>query len=446
MHRLEFIKTTAVIAGGSLLGCNANKPVEPAPLNWAGNIEFSTSKVFKPSNVEELAAFVKKTEKLKAQGTRHCFNRIADSKDQLVAMTGMNKLISIDEAAQTAKVEAGIKYGELAPLLQEKGFALHNLASLPHISVAGSIATATHGSGVNNGNLASAVKGIEFINAKGELVTLSEKDGDEFHGAVVGLGALGVVTSVTLKIEPAYNAYQWVYENLPVTDLERNFETVMSAAYSVSLFTDYQKDSINEVWMKFKTEEGKDTKQPAAYLNAVAAARDMHPIAALSAEHCTPQMGVVGPWYERLPHFKMGFTPSSGKELQTEYFVPFENAMDAYKAIAAMGKDIGPHLMISEIRSIAADDLWMSMAYKRKSIAFHFTWKQENEAVVALMPRIEKALEPFNPRPHWGKLFTISREQLSKAYPRMADFRALAEKHDPQGKFRNEYLKQNLWG
>jgi xylitol oxidase len=446
VQRLEFIKTTAVIAGGSLLGCSPNKPVEPAPLNWAGNIVFSTPNVFKPGSVEELAAFVKKTDQLKAQGTRHCFNRIADSKHQLVAMTDMNKLIVIDEANHTVKVEAGIKYGELAPLLHEKGFALHNLASLPHISVAGSIATATHGSGVNNGNLASVVEGIEFINANGELVSLSRKDGDEFYGAVVGLGALGVVTSVTLKIEPTFNAYQWVYENLPLTDLEANFEQVMSAAYSVSLFTDYQKDSINEVWMKFKAADGADTKQPANYLTAVAATKDMHPIAALSAEHCTPQMGVAGPWYERLPHFKMGFTPSSGKELQTEYFVPFENAMDAFKAIAAMGKEIGPHLMISEIRSIAADDLWLSMAYKRRSIAFHFTWKQENDAVAALMPRIEKALATFDPRPHWGKLFTIPREQLNKIYPRMADFRNLAEKHDPRGKFRNEFLVENVWG
>jgi alditol oxidase len=445
MHRLEFIKTTAVIAGGSLLGCASNKPVEPAPLNWAGNIVFSTSNVFKPANVEELAAFVKKTDQLKAQGTRHCFNRIADSKHQLVAMTDMNKLIAIDETNRTVKVEAGIKYGELAPLLHEKGFALHNLASLPHISVAGSIATATHGSGVNNGNLASVVEGIEFINANGELVSLSRKDGDEFYGAVVGFGALGVVTSVTLKIEPTYNAYQWVYENLPLADLETNFEQVMSAAYSVSLFTDYQKDSINEVWMKFK-DEGVNKGQPSKYFNADAASRDMHPIAALSAEHCTPQMGVAGPWYERLPHFKMGFTPSSGKELQTEYFVPFEHAMHAFKAIAAMGKEIGPHLMISEIRSIAADDLWLSMAYKRKSISFHFTWKQENDAVAALMPRIEKALAAFDPRPHWGKLFTIPREQLNKTYPRMADFRKLAEKHDPRGKFRNEFLKENIWG
>jgi alditol oxidase len=445
MDRLEFLKSSAVIAGGSLLGCTSNKPAEPAPKNWAGNIEFSTSNVFKPSNVDELAAFVKKTDALKAQGTRHCFSRIADSKHQLVSMSNFNKVIAIDEANHLVKVEAGIKYGELAPLLHQKGFALHNLASLPHISVAGSIATATHGSGVNNGNLASVVEGIEFINAKGEQISLTKKDGDDFYGAVVGLGAMGVVTSVTLKIEPTYNVYQWVYENLPLAELEANFEKVMSAAYSVSLFTDYQNDSINEVWMKFKKDVGSQT-QPANYLNAVAATKNMHPIAALSAEHCTPQMGVAGPWHERLPHFKMGFTPSSGKELQTEYFVPFERAMDAFRAIADLGKLFGPHLQIAEIRSIAPDDLWMSMAYKRKSISFHFTWKQENEAVEALMPRIEKALAPFDPRPHWGKLFSMSQEQLNSTYPRMADFRALAEKYDPKGKFRNEFLKDNLWG
>lgn len=446
MDRLEFIRSATVLAGGSLLGCDERKTAEPAPQNWAGNITFSTANVYKPANVEELAAFVKKTEHLKAQGTRHCFNRIADSRHQLVSMDNFKKVIAIDEKNKTVKVEAGIKYGELAPLLHEKGYALHNLASLPHISVAGTIATATHGSGVNNGNLASVVEGLEFINSEGQRIALSKKDGDEFYGAIVGLGAFGIVTSVILSIEPTYNVFQWVYEKLPVSDLEVNFETIMSAAYSVSLFTDYQGDSINEVWMKFKEEKGVSTSQPATFFNAIAATREMHPIAALGAEHCTPQLGAVGPWYERLPHFKMGFTPSSGKELQTEYFVPFEKAMDAFKAIASMSKEIGPHLQISEIRSIAADDLWLSMAHKRKSVSFHFTWKQETEAVNALMPKIEKALAPFSPRPHWGKLFTISRRQLNEVYVRMADFRALAQKHDPKGKFRNEFLEEKVFG
>jgi xylitol oxidase len=450
MDRLQFLKISSVIAGGSILtmntGCTENSPAVSPPHNWAGNIEFSTSKVFQPKGVEDLTAFIKKSGKIKAQGTRHCFNRIADSKNQLISMSNFNKILFLDKEKSTVKVEAGIKYGDLASYLHKEGYALHNLASLPHISVAGSIATATHGSGVGNGNLATQVEAIEFINAKGQLISLSKIDGDEFFAAVVGLGALGVATSITLRIQPTFDVAQHVFEFLPVEELKNHFEEIMSAGYSVSLFTDWQQDAVNEVWVKSVVSEGKVKEMPAVFFGGKAATVNMHPIASISSENCTEQMGVPGPWHERLPHFKMGFTPSSGKELQSEYFVPFENGFEAYQAIAALGKDIGPHLFISEIRSIAADDLWMSMAHKRKSISLHFTWKQEQQAVEALMPKIEKALEPFSPRPHWGKLFTVPSSVLAKAYPQSGAFKEFAQKHDPEGKFRNEFLDQVIWG
>lgn len=444
MDRLQFLKISSVIAGRSILtmnsGCTENIPAAGPPHNWAGNIEFSTSKVFQPKGVEELSVFIKKSGKIKAQGTRHCFNRIADSKNQLISMSNFHKILSLDKEKLTVKVEAGIKYGDLAAFLHKEGYALHNLASLPHISVAGSIATATHGSGVGNGNLATQVEAIEFINANGQLISLSKMDGDEFFAAVVGLGAFGVVTSITLRIQPTFYVAQHVFEFLPVEELKNHFEEIMSAGYSVSLFTNWQQDNVNEVWVKSVVHEGKVKEMPAIFFGSKAATANMHPIASVSSENCTVQMGIPGPWQERLPHFKMGFTPSSGKELQSEYFVPFENGFEAYQAIAALGREIGPHLFISEIRSIAADDLWMSMAHKRKSISLHFTWKQEQQAVDALMPKIEKALEPFTPRPHWGKLFTIPASTLAKAYPQIEAFKAFAQKHDPEGKFRNEFL------
>ena len=414
--------------------------------NWAGNITYSTGNVFYPTTVEEVQQLVKKHSKIKPLGTQHCFNRIADSTDNLISIKKLNKVVSLDAKNHTVTVEGGIKYGELAPYLDQKGFALHNLASLPHISVGGSITTATHGSGIKNGNLASAVVGLEIVIADGSVVHLSKTaDAEKLNAAVVGLGAVGIFTKVTLKIQPTFTVKQNVFTGLPMAQLKDNFEKIMSVGYSVSLFTDWATDKINEVWIKSRIGTDADHSQPEFY-GAKAATKNLHPIIALSAENCTEQMGMPGPWYERLPHFKMGFTPSSGKELQSEYFVPLHHAVAAIEAVHTLGKQISPHLFITEIRTIAADDLWMSPCRHHTSVTIHFTWKQETEAVMALLPQIEKLLAPFDARPHWGKVFTLSPKVLESRYEKLADFKKLVAEYDPQGKFRNEFLEKNIYG
>lgn len=424
-----------------LLSPLLTKAQQPRLENWAGNIQYSTGNVFYPKTVDEVRELVKKLKKFRALGTRHCFNRIADSKHNLVSTNALNQIVGLDAAEGAVTVEGGIRYGELAPWLHEKGFALQNLASLPHISVAGSITTATHGSGVNNRNLAGSVRALELVTSDGKIRELRrDKDGEQFRAAVVGLGALGIITKVTLDVEPAYQVQQRVYLDMPLTELKDNFDDILSAGYSVSLFTDWQRPSINEVWVKQRSDGATAFTERGAFFGAEAATKNMHPIAELPAENCTEQMGVDGPWYERLPHFKMGFTPSSGKELQAEYFVPYEHAVDAILAIQGMGKLIGPHLFISEIRTVAADDLWMSPCYKQKSVAIHFTWKQEVEAVMRLLPLIEKELMPFNVRPHWGKLFTLPAAWLAARYERLKEFKALVSRYDPQKKLQNDFL------
>ncbi len=379
-------------------------------------------------------------------GTRHCFNRIADSKDNLISTKKLNKVVSLDTTARKVTVEGGIKYGELAPWLHERAFALHNLASFPHISVAGSCTTATHGSGVKNPNLAAAVNALEIVTANGSVIHLSrDKDGQKFLGAVVGLGALGIITKVTLDIEPTFMMRQNVFLKMPMSELKEHFEEIVSAAYSVSLFTDWQNESINEVWIKSQVDDRTDNAMP-EFFGAKAATKNMHPIADLSAENCTEQMGVPGPWFERLPHFKMGFTPSSGKELQAEYFIPFHNAVDAIFAIQRLGKQIGPHLFISEIRTIASDNLWMSPCRKQASVSIHFTWKQEWAEVIKLLPLIEKELMPFNVKPHWGKLFTLSPKVLASRYEMLDAFKHMVATDDPNGKFHNDFLSTNIYG
>lgn len=413
--------------------------------NWAGNYTYQAKNLHEPKTVEEIQSLVTALDKQKPLGSRHCFNNIADSPLNQISTQHLNKVVAIDEEAKTITVEAGVRYGDFAPELHDKGYALHNLASLPHISVAGASVTGTHGSGVNSGNLSTAVAAFEFVTPEGELVSLSrEKDGENFWGAVVNLGGIGLITKITLDMQDTFAVRQDLFQELPLESLRDHFDTIMSSGYSVSLFTNWQNDTVSQIWVKRKVEE--DTPDmDADFYGATAATKNLHPITRLSAENCTEQMGVPGPWYERLPHFKMGFTPSSGEELQSEFFVPRENAVDAILALEKKGDQIYPQLLISEIRTIAADDFWMSPCYQQDSVAIHFTWKQNWTEVQKLLPMIEAELSPYNVRPHWGKLFTLAPEVLQSRYEKLPDFLQLLKTYDPQGKLRNAYLDSTIY-
>jgi xylitol oxidase len=415
--------------------------------NWSGNTTFRAARWHAPSSIEEAQAIVRASRKLRAIGARHSFNSIADTPEDMLALERLPEEAVVDAAQQSVTVSASLRYGRLGQLLQAQGWALHNLASLPHISVAGAVATATHGSGDRNGNLASAVTALEFIRAEGELATLARAhDPERFPGAVVALGALGVVTRLTLQVQPSFAARQEVYENLPLAQLDAHFDAITGAAYSVSLFTDWRAPRFNQVWLKRRLADGIEPELPQAFFGATPATRRLHPIAALSAEACTAQLGERGPWHERLPHFRMDFTPSSGEELQTEYFLPRARALEALHAIFALGAQVSPLLLITELRTVAADDLWLSPCYQRDCLALHFTWQPRWPAVRELLPLIEARLAPLGARPHWGKLFTLAPAQVQAAYPRLPDFQRLLGEYDPGGKFRNAFVDQYIFG
>jgi len=446
MNKRSFIKLFSGMAAAPVVSPFLTLLADVKLKNWAGNVEYGTENLYTANSLEQARDFVAKRAKLKVLGTRHCFNKIADSKAQFLSLKPAEEVLSVNAEARTVTVDGSMTYGHLCPLLHEQGFALHNLASLPHISIAGSSSTATHGSGDRNGNLATAVSALELITAGGDTIQLSrQKDGEKFLGAVVGLGALGVITKVTLDIQPAYTMRQYVYLNMPLDQVKVHFEAIESSAYSVSLFTDWRNKNVNEVWIKSRVEEGQAFAPAPEFFGAKGATRNFHPIAALSAENCTEQMGVPGPWYERLPHFRMGFTPSAGKELQSEYFVPRHHAVEAILAVERLHEQVSPHLLITEIRTIAADNLWMSPCYQQPCVTIHFTWKQDWPAVQKLLPLIERNLAPFRARPHWGKLFTTSPSQLKSLYERLPEFTQLSKRYDPQGKFHNEFLNTNIF-
>jgi alditol oxidase len=333
-----------------------------------------------------------------------------------------------------------LSYGALCRTLEQSGVAIHNLASLPHISVAGAVQTGTHGSGVINPSLAGAVVGIDLVRPSGEQVSLTRADGEEFLGSVVGLGALGIVTGLQLAVRPSFRMRQRVLENLPWDRALADFTRLVSSAYSVSLFTDYAGDCIRQVWLK-----ALDSEPPVGELfGATAASHPRHPLPGMSAENCTAQMDEPGPWLDRLPHFRHEFTPSNGEELQSEFILPLEQAPAALHAVRSVADKLAPLLFVSEIRTGAADEFWLSPFYRQQSVALHFTWKPLQPQVEAVLPQLEDLLRPFGARPHWGKLFTPGAYDWESLYPRFADFRALASEHDPEGKFRNGLLDSIL--
>jgi xylitol oxidase len=409
--------------------------------NWAGNFRFSAREVLHPASVDELSAAVRGHQHVKVLGTGHSFNGIADSAGAMVVLDALPPAIILDPATATVRAAAGTAFGELGAFLHARGFSLANLASLPHISLAGAFATGTHGSGVANPVLAASVVALDLVKADGELVTLSRAvDPDRFDGVVVGLGAFGVVVSVTLDVVPAFEVRQHVYLDLAFDTALAEFDDIMSAAYSVSLFSDWKQPAFDMLWCKSRVGDPAPRDPQTPLFGARPATTNQHPIPGLAAVHCTDQLSRPGPAHERLPHFRMDFLPSHGDELQTEYLLPRCHAVAAFDALRPLHGEIARLVLVNEIRTIAKDALWMSPAYGRDSVAFHFTWKPDWAAVQPLLTRMEAALAPFEPRPHWGKLFTMTPAEVHKQYARLADFRDLVRAFDPSGKFRNRFL------
>lgn len=403
--------------------------------NWAGNLTYGAVGLREPASTDELAAVVAGAPRVRALGSRHSFNRIADTDGLQVSVARLPAEIEVDSADRQVAVSAGLRHGEIVERLDRAGWALNNLASLPHISVAGAIATGTHGSGDRNGSLASAVAGIEMVTADGRHMSVRRGDPD-FAGMVVALGRLGIVTRVILDIEPTYEIRQDVYEGLSWESLAANFDAITSSAHSVSLFTSWEGIGIHQAWLKSRT-DGASTP-PDELFGAVPATRAVHPLPGVAAESTTQQLGVAGPWWDRLPHFRLDFTPSNGEELQTEYLVPRDHALAAIDAVRALAPRIQPHLFVTELRTIAADELWLSPSHTVDCVAIHFTWRQHIPEVDALLPDLDATLAPYGARPHWGKVFETDHARLATAYPRLGEFRALAERLDPEGKFANE--------
>ena len=411
--------------------------------NWSGTYRYQARAVHYPRTTAELQSLIARGGSLHALGTRHSFNTIGDA-GELISLTELPGEPMINAEDRTVIVPARMRYGEVAVFLQEAGWALRNMASLPHISVAGSVATATHGSGNHNPTLASAVKAMTMVIGTGDLVQLDQKSPD-FPGAVVHLGALGVVTELTLAIEPTFNARQDIYQRLSWDVLTGSFEDVMGSGSSVSAVTDFAGDTVQLLWVKTRMVENEPREMPSELFGATAATEQLHMTPGNDPLHCTPQLGEPGPWHERIPHFKLGYNPSTGAEIQSEYLIERRHAPNAINALRQLGTLIASLAKSAEIRTIAADDLWLSPAYGRDIFGVHFTWRPDPRAVAEILIKIEDALAPYEPRPHWAKVFGDTFD-FARLYPKLSDFSALVDQYDPKGTFRAPYLTRTVLG
>jgi len=411
--------------------------------NWAGNITFGAPDFSCPASLGELRGVVGRARQVRVLGTGHSFNDMADSPGAQVSLAGLPPEVEVDSAASLVRVTAGLSYAALAGELDRRGFALRNLASLPHISVAGACATGTHGSGPANQNLSAAVTGLELVTADGDVVELRRGE-ESFPGAVVHLGALGAVTRLILEVVPSFQVSQRVYEGLPLDVLDDHFAAIMASGYSVSMFTDWRAPRLTQLWIKSLAEDGTPEIAGEPWFRAAPAPAARNPVPGLPAGNATAQLGEPGPWFERLPHFRPEFTPSAGDELQSEYLIPAEHAVPALHALHQVSEQIAAVLRVGEVRTIAADELWLSTAYRRDTVGFHFTWIPDTSEVLPVVTLIERQLAPFAPRPHWGKIFTTPTAEFYASYDRLPDFLDLARHYDPAGKFRNAYTARCL--
>lgn len=408
--------------------------------NWAGNVVYGARELLLPTHLGELPGLITSAHRLRAIGSRHSFNDLADSPESLISLQGipvdLERDVEFDSDARTVRVPGWLRYGDIAALLADRGWALANLASLPHISIAGAVATGTHGSGDRIGSLATQVVALDLVDGTGTHRRIARGD-ESFEGAVVSLGALGVVTHVTLAVEPDYQVRQSVYEGATWDAVLANLDELTGAGDSVSLFTTWRSpDLVDQLWVKSR--QGRDPWTPLDGIVAAAGAR--HPIPGIDPAPATEQLGRVGPWFARLPHFRLEFTPSAGEEIQTEYLVPREDFPAAIGAIRSLSARIAPLLQVCEVRTVAGDDLWLSEAHGGDVVGIHFTWVRDSEAVAAVLPEVEAALPP-TARPHWGKVFA-DHDRIAALYPRWEDFRVLRRSLDPDNRFVNGFIER----
>ncbi|KAI1701064.1 FAD binding domain-containing protein [Ditylenchus destructor] len=413
--------------------------------NWGDNFLFSTQNIQYPTTVEEVQEIVQNADKVRVVGTRHSFSTCADSPDTILSTLALKNIIGFDDSVPSITVQAGIAYTDLNPYLQYLGFALPNLATLAEISVGGASQTGAHGSGLSNQCLASHIRSLKIVLANGTLATYGPND-PELKAIALGVGAFGVITQVELKVEPTFNITNYFFLNMTAQNLYDHFDEIENTGYTAQLFTDFSTPGVwGQIMIMDRSGSNANIGSLQNLYGATRATTKVSPILALPPTYLVDQ-GVEQPWYFGLVDYHLGLSGFDGGEIQSEYFLPYENAVAAIKAVTTLSDLIAPRVHTMLIRTIKGDDLWLSEMYSQSSVvAIHFTWKLNMTAVMEVLPQIEQLLIPYCAKPHWGKVFAQGPETFLHCYPKLADFKQLAEQLDPTHKFRNQFLEDNVF-
>lgn len=429
---------------------------------WSGTVDLGTT-VLRPRTLAEAREAVTAHRRVRPVGSRHTFNRLSVAPGALLDLGALAaEEPQLDADARTVRVPAALGYGRLGAWLDERGWALPSLASIPDLAVAGAVATATHGSGIARQALSAQVSGLELVMADGGDRELTRAgNGDLLDGAVVSLGALGAVHHLTLDVVPRFDVRQTAYGPLPLAAVADRFDEVVSAGETVACFTTLDPGPaggpvVEQVWVgdrvpardpaaeRFGLERAVPAA-PADVLGAPPLVGDRHPVPGEDPAVCAPQGGAIGPWHEMLPHFRAGATPSSGgREIQSEYLVPRPQTRRALVELARIAPRIAPLVQVVELRTVAPDLAWMSPFYRSAATGIHITWTRDVAAVDAALPLLEEAFGALGGRPHWGKAQRADPARVRGLYPRREDFVDLVRDWDPQGRFSTPFVEDVL--
>ena len=426
--------------------------------NWARTERVRPTTVEYPSTIEAVRRSVRSAaargRPIKAVGTGHSFTGIAVAPGTLLEMTELSRLVSVDRDRQRARLLAGTRLHRIPALLAPYGLAMANLGDIDRQSISGAISTGTHGTGSRFGGIATQVVAATLVTAGGELLTVSEDENADLLPAVaLGLGALGILVDVTIQCVPAF-VLEAVERPEP---LDSVVDDVVSRADAVDHFEFYWFPHTDTALTKTNTRlpAGSPTKPLSAasrLVDDVLVGNVVHQ-SVCSAGRAAP--GLV-PGINRLSAKVWGdrtFSDASHRVFATsrgvrfremEYAVPLDRLASAFRGVQRVIDEHGWRIEFPiEVRTAAADDLWLSTATGRPSgyLAVHRYWKTDHTEYFAA---VEEVMLAHEGRPHWGKLHTLDASALRARYPRFDDFTALRDRLDPDRAFRNPYLGRVL--
>lgn len=426
--------------------------------NWGRSASVRPVRVERPRSPEGVQRAVKAAQAqgltVKAVGAGHSFTGIAVAPGVLLELDDMQGLVSADAGSGLVTVLGGTRLHRMPGLLAPYGLAMQNLGDIDRQSIAGAIATGTHGTGKGFGGIATQVRGLTLVTAEGEFLRIdAERNADMLSGAVVGLGALGIVVEVTLQCVPAFLLHA-VDSRVPIDDA---LETLHERAADADHLEFYWHPHTDVALMKTQT------RLPES------AARHPIPMLRRWVDETVLSNGVFGaycaasriapaiiPPFNRLAVRLTGhaeYTDRSHRVLvhdravrfrEMEYAIPADDVVPAVQAIRKLIDQRGWRIEFPiEVRFAAADDLWLSTAYGRDSayVAVHRYWRADPRAY---FDAVEQIMLDLGGRPHWGKLHSLDDEQLRARYPRFDDFLALRNRLDPGRLFGNRHLERVL--